>query len=43
MHAEKYLKIIIKPGEGGMKEVEKTFSFCVCVLQLFSALVYFLR
>lgn len=24
-----------------MKEVEKTFSFCMCVQQLFSALVYF--
>ena len=42
MYAEKNLKVIIKPGEGGMKEmIGMTFSFCMCVQQLFSALGFF--
>lgn len=43
MHEEKHLKIITNPGEGWMKERGRTFSFCMRVQQLSSALFSFLN
>lgn len=38
MHAEKHLKIIIKPVKGEVKKPGRTFSLCMCPAVLFFVL-----